>query len=100
MRKSPSLRKSQRQEKRIARDGVGRVQPGSGNQPGRKGDVKLDHWLVEAKSTKGVSTTVKLSTWRKIEAEAIRDCKEPALQLDIAGRKLVVISYDAWLAMG
>ena len=108
-----SSRKSLRQEREIATDARGRRVAGSGNQPGNKGDVRVAGapwaipgqstsdlgWLVEAKCTDSPRYSLSLKVWRKIESEAIRACKEPALVVEVAGRKLVVVSYDAWLAM-
>lgn len=91
------MRSSVRQEKKIAADVAGHRVAGSGNQPGLKGDVKCLDWLIEAKQTVRTSTTLKLSVWRKIESEAIKAAKEPAIVLDIAGRELAVIDYKTFL---
>lgn len=93
------LRRSVRQERQIARDTGGRRTAGSGNQPGHKGDVRAGHgWLVEAKTTLAVRYTLRLSDWRKIEREALQARKTPAMQIEVAGRMLVVVSYDDWLS--
>lgn len=93
------IRRSVRQEKRIARDVGGRRVAGSGSMPGFKGDVKDPKWLTEAKTTSARSYSLKLSTFRKIELEAIRASKEAALVVEIAGRQLVVLDYNTWLAI-
>jgi hypothetical protein len=92
------MRRSRQQEESIARDGHGRRNAGSGNQPGIKGDVTLPSWLVEAKQTVTVRYTMTLSTWRAIEAHALRKGKEPVVVVEMAGRKFAWISYDAWLS--
>jgi hypothetical protein len=93
------LRRSQSQEKGIARDTGGRRTPGSGSQEHAKGDVKEDEWLIEAKQTVSPRYSLTLSTWRQIEVQAIRASRSPALVVEMAGRKLVVIDYNTFLSM-
>lgn len=93
------LRRSRQQEKRIARETGGRTIAGSGSTPSDKGDVKDGEWLTEAKTTTKVAFRLTLSDWRKIEKQAMRVGKEPAMQLDISGRHLVVIDYNTWLRL-
>ena len=93
------LRSSVAQEKRIAKDVGGRRVAGSGSMPGNKGDVKHADWLIEAKQTVKGRFPLTLQLWRKIETEAFRASKTPAMVIEMAGRSLVVISYDDWLAM-
>lgn len=87
------------QEKRIAKETGGRRVAGSGSQPGYKGDVKDPGWLIEAKQTVKARFPLTLQLWRKIEAEAFRASKTPAMVIEMAGRSLVVISYDDWLML-
>lgn len=79
----------------------GRRVAGSGNQAGasRKADVNSAEWLIEVKDTISPRYSLTLLSWRTIEGQAIRAAKEPAMVLNLAGRKLVVISYDAFLAL-
>lgn len=93
------LKQSVAQEKRIARDTGARRVAGSGSQPGNKGDVKGEGWLIEAKRTNTSGYRLDIKTWRKIEREALRTVREPAMVIEIAGRQLVVISYDTWLSL-
>jgi len=94
------LRASVSQEKRIAKDVGGRRVAGSGSLPGLKGDVKdPEGWLLEAKQTEKPRYSLTLAVWRKIEREALQKGKQPALIVEMAGRKVAVISYDDWLAM-
>jgi len=93
------MRRSVRQERKIAREAGGRRTAGSGNQPGNKGDVRTDRWLVEAKTTTAKGYTVTMATWRKIELEAHRKLLEPALIIEIDGRQLVIVDYHAWLSL-
>jgi hypothetical protein len=93
------LRSSVAQEKRIAKDVGGRRVAGSGSMPGNKGDVKADGWLVEAKQTVKGRFSLTLQLWRKIECEAYKTGKTPAMVIEMAGRSLVVLGYNDWLAM-
>ena len=93
------LRASVAQEKKIAKDVGGRRVAGSGSMPGNKGDVREANWLIEAKQTVKGRFSLTLQLWRKIECEAFRTGKTPAMVIEMAGRSLVVISYQDWLAM-
>lgn len=93
------LRRSQSQEKSIARDMGGRRTPGSGSQDHSKGDVKTEEFLVEAKQTISTSYSLKLATWRAIKHQAIRANKEPAMVIELAGVKLAVIDYNKFLTI-
>ncbi len=55
--------------------------PGSGNQWHSKGDFKDHDYLVEHKSTKNESISIKRKWWTKIRDEARSEMKEPALML-------------------
>jgi len=90
------IRRSVRQERRIARDVGGRRVAGSGSMPGNKGDVAAPGYLLEAKYTDKASYSLKLAIWRKIECEAIRAGCEPGLIIEIMGRRLIVLDYNAW----
>lgn len=71
----------------------------SGSQPGNKGDVTAESWRIEAKQTIAPRFSLTLKVWRAIEREAIQKGKEPALVIEMAGRKLVVLDYNTWLAL-
>jgi phenylpyruvate tautomerase PptA (4-oxalocrotonate tautomerase family) len=70
---------SQRQEKRIASETGGSVQPGSGCFGGHRGDVKTPEFLIEAKVTGKKSYTLKAKTLSDIMVKALHTGKEPAL---------------------
>lgn len=89
----------QRAEKRAAKRMGGRQQPGSGSQQHSKGDIKLERFLVESKSTIHESLGLKLEWFRKISKEAIDINREPALAIqfvDGAGR---TIPDGDWVAV-
>ncbi len=77
-----------RQEARLAADLDGKVQSGSGNQDGKKGDVKYDLVLLEAKSTEKKSISLKMSWLEKIDEEAVAESgRIPALGITFTGIK-------------
>jgi hypothetical protein len=92
------LRSSVRQEARIAKHTGGRRVAGSGNQVANKGDVKATGWRIEAKQTVTPRYSLNLKTWRAIEQQAIMSSCEPALVIEMAGRTVVVVDYQWWLA--
>jgi len=76
-----------KQEERIAKENRGKRQPGSGNQPFDKGDVKSDVFLYEAKSTDKQSFRLTSDMIQKIAGETIeagsREKKEKKWALEI-----------------
>lgn len=86
---------SQRQERRIAEAVGGRTQPGSGNQPGAKGDVrKRGEFRIEAKTSFSNQYILTRSTLDKIRGECDR-AEKPALVLDFAD-KITHRRLDSW----
>lgn len=71
----------QKQEQRVADKLGGIVQRGSGNQPGKRGDVQIgDYFLTECKvDTKGKSITILKKWLLKIDREATQAGMLPAL---------------------
>lgn len=57
----------------------GNLQPGSGNQMYKKGDIIKDMFLLDSKSTDGKSTLINLDWLIKIENEARGMNKYPAI---------------------
>ena len=84
----PSTReRSDRHEKKIARDYGGRQKSGSGASPYSKGDVVLPkaNILVEAKTTDKASYRLEIETLAKISREAIGEGRDPAMEIEILG---------------
>lgn len=87
--------KSLRQERRVAKKGRGHAVPGSGNQLGKPGDVRLrrhsktriEDILVECKRTDNIGIYLSDKVLRKHESEAADDGKTPVFQVDMDGRK-------------
>ncbi len=74
--------RAQRHEKSTAaRSGKRRV-PGSGNQPGRPGDIQGDEDLGELKTTKKTDTRIELKWLRKIAYEAMTQGKKPMIEFE------------------
>lgn len=75
-------KKSQSQEKRVAAAIAGKVQPGSGSRPFKKGDIKSTEMLVEAKRTDKDSMSVKKAWLVKVFRESVGYNRIPALSLE------------------
>ena len=81
-------KKSQLQEKSVAKDLNARTVVASGALWGSKGDVRHDNLLVECKTTDKDFYSVSLTTWNKIEREAVKDgLRLPVMCVDIKGGK-------------
>jgi len=94
MAKSEGLRQSQKQEKRLASKYDGQVSAASGAFWSRKGDVRSDRFLIEAKYTAAKSISIRLDVLEKIEREAIKDSRTPVLALSVGGRNYIVLAED------
>lgn len=88
-------KKSQRQEKRVAKELKAKVTPASGALWGAKGDVRNKDYLVECKTTDSDGYSLNLATWRKIFLEALHDgFREPVMCIDIEGGKYRLAVFD------
>ncbi len=76
-------KKSQKQEKKLAKNGY--VVPGSGSSFAHKGDVDFEDVLFECKRTDKKSMSVKGAWLKKIFEEAVDVGKEAGLELEIDG---------------
>lgn len=72
-------KRSQRQEKRVASETGGSVQPGSGAFGGHRGDVKTPDFLIEAKTTGKYSYRVTCKLLSDTMKKALHSGREPAL---------------------
>lgn len=75
----------------------GRLMPGSGAMVGAKGDLKLNAFLVENKSTVTDSFSVSLDHLAKIQQEAITIGKNPALAVQFTMPNGEPRRYGAWV---
>lgn len=91
-------KKSLKQEQRTAKDFLGRTTPASGALANAKGDVKTDIFLIENKYTDKDKYKLDITTWKKIEQEAIREgLRIPMMQIDIQDLELVVLDINDML---
>lgn len=81
-------KKSQLQERSVAKDLDARTVVASGALWGSKGDVRHDNLLVECKTTDKDYYRFTFTTWEKIEKEATKDgLRLPVMCIDIKGGK-------------
>jgi hypothetical protein len=90
---------SQRQERGLAASLGGRSTPASGAFWHRKGDVRSDRYLVEAKQTAKQSISIAKPVWEKIRREALLDGRVPVLALRIQDRDLAVLDMEDFLGL-
>lgn len=86
-----SLKKSQRQEKRLAARYDGLTSAGSGNGWVRKNDVRTADLSIEAKYTDKKSYSLKQDDLHKGEKYALVDGREFAFMVSFSGEEWVVI---------
>lgn len=85
-------RRSQKQEKSVAKQFDARLTPASGAKWGAKGDVRSDNFLIECKTTEKDTFILTAKTWEKIEREALRDhMRIPLLIIDLEDKDRVVV---------
>lgn len=104
-------RKSQKQEKRTAKEFGGRTQLASGaiESVGMKGDIRTGEtsssfnssdYLIENKFTDSPKYKFELKTWKKIGEEALRDnMRIPMMQIDIQDTQVVVLELRDYLTI-
>lgn len=101
--KDARLRRSQDQEKRVARVVGGEVNPGSGNRWNRRNDVRESEKLWEMKRTDGRSISVKLSDLEAVRKRAILDGCDEVMHLEFGmrhtKRRYVVIPEDDYFQL-
>ena len=85
-------RRSQKQEKSVAKDLIANVVIASGAFWGSKADVRNSIFLVECKTTEKDYYNVTSKIWEKIKEEAIRDSlRIPLLVVDLHDKERYVI---------
>lgn len=85
-------RRSQLQEKSVAKSFNGRVTAASGALWGMKGDVRNEKFLIECKTTEKDFYIVSTKVWEKIESEALKDhMRTPLLIVDLKDSDRYVI---------
>lgn len=77
-------RRSQKQEKSVAKKFNARLTAASGALWGMKGDVRSDKYLIECKTTEKDFYTLTAKVWEKIQEEAIQDhMRTPLMVIDL-----------------
>ncbi len=71
----------------------------SGALPGRKGDVRLDEWLVECKTTGSQSYRFKKTEWQQHSIDASLTGRKPMFEIDLDGEELVVLTRDEFFRL-
>ncbi len=85
-------KKSQKQEKRVAKELNARTVVASGALWGSKGDVKSDSYLVECKTTEKDFYSLTFKVWDKIRTEAIKDgLRVPLMCIEVQGKSYAII---------
>lgn len=85
-------RRSQKQEKSVAKDFNAKVTVASGALWGMKADVRNDKFLIECKTTEKDYYSLTSKVWEKIEQEAIRDhMRIPLMVIDLEDKDRVVV---------
>jgi Holliday junction resolvase len=96
---SEPLKRSQAQEKRVAKMTGGSTNAGSGNGWKRKGDVRAggrEGVLIEMKRTDKKQITLKLDDLEKIRREAYAEGRSPVMHIEIGKRRWVLIPEEDW----
>lgn len=85
---------SKKQEKRIADDLGGRVQPASGSRWGYKRDVRTPEFLVEAKISDSKSVSVVARDLRFLKQQAYQMGKNPAYVVEVRGSSVAILPKE------
>ena len=93
-------KKAQKREKKLAKEEGGRLQPNSGSLWGAKGDVKLEHFLVDSKTTKHSKFRMTITIMEKLREEAyMMEDRLPALEVileDDYGQAYYAVDEYTW----
>lgn len=85
-------RRSQKQEKSVAKKFNARLTAASGALWGMKGDVRSDKYLIECKTTEKDYYTLTSKVWEKIQEEAIQDhMRTPLMVIDLKDKDRYVV---------
>ena len=85
-------RRSQKQEKSVAKDFNAKVTVASGALWGMKADVRNEKFLIECKTTEKSYYSLTAKVWEKIEEEAIRDRgRIPLMIIDLEDSDRMVV---------
>jgi len=88
-----------RSETKLSKRLGGRTQPASGAMEGAKGDIKINEFLIEAKSTINDTMKVDLAWLCKISHEARHNGMAPALAISFVNEQGGVKKNGSWIAI-
>lgn len=87
-------------ERKTANDFGGRQQPRSGGLWFKPGDVKINDFLIDNKTTKHKSFTITQEIWKKLSKEALFEQRLPCLMVQLGdGTEFVVVDkndFETW----
>lgn len=95
-------KKSKKQEQNVAKDIGGSVSIASGALDIQKADVRNDIFLIECKTTEKTFYSLKYSTWKKIENEALKDgLRTPVMCIYLrdGDNSVAVLDYSDFLGL-
>lgn len=85
-------RRSQKQEKSVAKKFGGRVTAASGALWSMKGDVRTNKFLIECKTTEKSYYTLTAKVWEKIALEALKDhMRTPLMSIDLEDTERYIV---------
>lgn len=84
-------------EKKVAKSLGARLRPASGAMASAKGDMTVDSFLLEAKSTVSESLGIKYEWLGKISNEAMAINKKPALAVTFTWPDGRAVPYGEWV---
>lgn len=89
-------KRSGRQERQVAKDVGGKVQPGSGSSWRARQDVKGDDDLIQVKFTDKAAFLLKAAEWEQVRTDALKCGREPAMIVELTqtGRRLLITEID------
>jgi len=85
---------SKKQEKRIADDLEGRVQPASGSRWGYKRDVTTPEFFIEAKTSDASSVSIVEKDLRFLKQQAYQQGKIPVYIVELRGESVAVLPKE------
>jgi Holliday junction resolvase len=94
-----SIGSAGRKSEKLLAKKLGRERPASGAVEHIKGDIDAGDVLIEAKSTRGDSISIKHDWLGKISGEALRAGKTPALALSFVREDGRPVPNGEWIAI-
>ena len=86
--------RSQKQERKRAKQIGGHTQPGSGSSWRRPQDVVAPDHVESLKYTDKDSFSIKVDDWEQLRADALRVGREPRMVVDFEKRKLRLVIVE------